>query len=328
MIQALEQMPDAGPLGDILAEHAEEIRKLGRRMVADAIEIGRRLRECRERLPRGDWLRWLSREFGWSEWTARNFINVCCLAQARSGNFPATLGLSALYLLARKSTPGRAIDEVMRLAEAGVVPVAQVKAIIQEAGDTEGESAAQAGAHVSGLPSVGTRTSARATEQYINAFYGDFGKLPHVERTKIVEQGLEGFDQRVADATAIQRWKPAHRELHHALEGVENFAERLASSIVADIPDGHRIAVSARLGLAVERFKDIKSLLDARIRRDGSEDSANACSGARSHAPRRNVRPLSRAAVISAADRAENNSETAAQPQGASAAQNRPSKPS
>ena len=33
--------------GTVLAEHANEIRRLGKRVVADVVEIGRRLSECR-----------------------------------------------------------------------------------------------------------------------------------------------------------------------------------------------------------------------------------------------------------------------------------------
>jgi hypothetical protein len=59
--------PDTNP---IVAEHAEAIRSLGRRVVADVIEIGRRLTECKKLLGHGNWLPWLDREFGWSEDTA------------------------------------------------------------------------------------------------------------------------------------------------------------------------------------------------------------------------------------------------------------------
>jgi hypothetical protein len=44
-----------------LAEHAQAIRALGRRMIADTIEMGRRLAECR-RIVRRDWVGWLDRE--------------------------------------------------------------------------------------------------------------------------------------------------------------------------------------------------------------------------------------------------------------------------
>jgi len=44
----------------LLAEHVLAIRTIGRRMMADALEIGRRLAECR-RYVRRDWIGWLDR---------------------------------------------------------------------------------------------------------------------------------------------------------------------------------------------------------------------------------------------------------------------------
>ena len=56
-IARAEQMA-AAPLLD---EHVRVIRALGRRMMTDALEIGRRLAECR-RYVRNDWEGWLKRE--------------------------------------------------------------------------------------------------------------------------------------------------------------------------------------------------------------------------------------------------------------------------
>jgi hypothetical protein len=60
-----------------LAEHAREIRALGRRAAAALIEVGRRLIECKRLCKaEGRWLQWIREEFGWSVTTADNFINV------------------------------------------------------------------------------------------------------------------------------------------------------------------------------------------------------------------------------------------------------------
>src|SRR4051812_22942058 len=70
-----------------LAEQAEAIRVLGKRMMADAVEIGSRLSHCHELIigDRGNrnlrpgeitWPDWVKKEFGWSKSTAENFINV------------------------------------------------------------------------------------------------------------------------------------------------------------------------------------------------------------------------------------------------------------
>ena len=59
----------------ILAKHAVAIRRLGKRVVADVIEIGRRLTEAKPIAGHGNWLAWLEREFKWTEMTATRFIN-------------------------------------------------------------------------------------------------------------------------------------------------------------------------------------------------------------------------------------------------------------
>lgn len=101
------------------AEHAEAIRVLGRRVVGDIIEIGNRLIAVRERLPHGEWLPWLDREFGWSEQTARNFM----AAADAFGKSPTVVDLpidaGALYLLAGPSVPPAAREAAIELAETG-----------------------------------------------------------------------------------------------------------------------------------------------------------------------------------------------------------------
>jgi hypothetical protein len=117
----------------VLAEHAAEIRRLGKQTVENIVEIGRRLVECRDRhLDHGQWLPWLEREFQWSRQTADNFIHVY---EARSklpkfGNL--NLPVSGLYLLAAPSTPEAAKTEIIERAEAGEsIPVAEVKRVVE-----------------------------------------------------------------------------------------------------------------------------------------------------------------------------------------------------
>ena len=70
----------------ILAEHACEIRKLGNRVKADIIEIGRRLQDARNRL-RGRFGKWCDRELGWSVSTAGRFIGVYEFSEAEEFKF-------------------------------------------------------------------------------------------------------------------------------------------------------------------------------------------------------------------------------------------------
>src|SRR6516165_2822122 len=70
----------------VLAENAEEIRKLGKRAVGDVIEIGRRLTEMKKICGHGNWLPWLQREFGWTNRQALNYMRVHKLS-LKSENF-------------------------------------------------------------------------------------------------------------------------------------------------------------------------------------------------------------------------------------------------
>jgi hypothetical protein len=102
-----------------LARHATEIRRLGKRVVSDVIEIGRLLVESKELVGHGDWLPWLSREFQWSDTTAERYMRVHKLS-LKNGNLPnLDIPLSGLYRLAAPSMPEVAKQEAISRAEAG-----------------------------------------------------------------------------------------------------------------------------------------------------------------------------------------------------------------
>jgi hypothetical protein len=106
-----------------LAAAAARIRTLRKGLIADVIEIGRVLSECKALLVHGQWIAWLNREFQWSERTARNFIASYELAKNESANFAdLNLNISSVYLLAAPSTPTKARAEVTRRAQAGESP--------------------------------------------------------------------------------------------------------------------------------------------------------------------------------------------------------------
>jgi hypothetical protein len=113
----------------ILAEHAAEIRRLGKRVVEDVIEIGRRLIECRAILKEdASWRTWLESELRLSHQSAGRFIQVY---EQRSKLDHVDLPVSALYLLAAPSTPKEAADKIIERAKAGeTIPVAEVKRTI------------------------------------------------------------------------------------------------------------------------------------------------------------------------------------------------------
>jgi predicted transcriptional regulator len=122
------------PTDKALAGHVQEIRELGRRAYDDVVEIGWRLSECKKIVRHGDWEPWLEREFGWSADTAINFMRVHELAKSR--NFrDLNLPVSAIYLLAKPSTPDAARDEFMARAKAGEhVPLKEVKQVVSKIG--------------------------------------------------------------------------------------------------------------------------------------------------------------------------------------------------
>lgn len=61
----------------ILDAHAEAIRRIGKRVAHNIIEIGARLENAKELVAHGKWLPWLKREFDWSEQSANRFMQVC-----------------------------------------------------------------------------------------------------------------------------------------------------------------------------------------------------------------------------------------------------------
>ena len=105
----------------VLAEHVTAIRRLGKQTVANIIEIGRRLTECKDIFgPRGGFNSWIDNHFGWSERHARNFMHVYELAESKSENFSELkLPISAFYLLAAPSTPEPVRDEIITRAKGG-----------------------------------------------------------------------------------------------------------------------------------------------------------------------------------------------------------------
>jgi ParB-like chromosome segregation protein Spo0J len=116
-----------------LAEHAAVIRALGKRVIGDVIEMGRRLTDAKKIAGHGGWLPWLDREFGWSDDTARKLMQVSELAESRNLR-DLNLPISGLYLLAAPSTPGEVRQDVIERIENGEsLSVKHIKELIDEA---------------------------------------------------------------------------------------------------------------------------------------------------------------------------------------------------
>jgi hypothetical protein len=118
-----------------LARHATEIRRLGKQVVSDVIEIGRLLVESKKLAGHGNWLSWLEKEFGWTDKTAENFMNVARFSAGKIETVSnLNLPMRGLYLLAAPSTPETATQEVISRAEAGEpVTLNTVKEIVGRA---------------------------------------------------------------------------------------------------------------------------------------------------------------------------------------------------
>ena len=114
----------------VLEEHAEAIRELRRKTIDNVIKIGKRLILAKDFAGPGNWLAWLKDEFGWSDQTARNFINVA----RRSTNFlNMKLPVSSLYLLAAPSTPPTVRKAVVKKARTTKVTHREVVEIVRAA---------------------------------------------------------------------------------------------------------------------------------------------------------------------------------------------------
>jgi len=104
----------------VIQEHTGEIRKRLRRSAQDVWEIGQRLADVRSRLKYGQFLAWLKAEFGWSQRTAYNFINVYETFGDRFAKLATVdIATSVLYKLAAPSVPDELRAQVLDAAEAG-----------------------------------------------------------------------------------------------------------------------------------------------------------------------------------------------------------------
>ncbi len=95
----------------------DDIKRRERRAAEDIIEIGRRLVEAKSALGHGRFLPWLSGEFGYSERTAQNFMNVFHAFGENTQNL--RISPSALIALASGTVPDAVRSEFIAKAEAG-----------------------------------------------------------------------------------------------------------------------------------------------------------------------------------------------------------------
>jgi hypothetical protein len=124
-----------------LAAYAYEIRLWGKEGIEKIDKIGAKLEEAHALItgPRGkhakiSWPDWLDSEFGWSEQSAANFRNAHRLLSSRKfrdEDLP-NIQVSALYLLAKPSTPPEVVDQAARQAKTRRVTHKKVQATIRK----------------------------------------------------------------------------------------------------------------------------------------------------------------------------------------------------
>jgi hypothetical protein len=107
-------------------KHAEAIKFRTQRVIQDILEIGKSLVEVKAQLPHGQFGVWLNAEFGWSDQTALNFMNVA----KRFPEIPNGLEFApkALYLLSAKNVSDDIRQEALGMAAEGVFISAKVAA--------------------------------------------------------------------------------------------------------------------------------------------------------------------------------------------------------
>jgi hypothetical protein len=112
-----------------LREAADLIRSRMSRSAEDIVEIGRKLIVVKDRIGHGNFLPWIDLEFGMSDQSAANFMNV---ARRFGDQIPKGLEFrpAVLYALAAPSTPEEIRTEITERAKAGEkVTAADVRAI-------------------------------------------------------------------------------------------------------------------------------------------------------------------------------------------------------
>src|SRR5262245_48205194 len=100
--------------------HAAAIREHAQSIKSDIFIIGRHLTECRKLLDHGQWLPWLKHEFNWTEQTALNYMRVYSLGlKSKIVLDSDIITLTALYYMARPSTPLAVREKIIERVEAG-----------------------------------------------------------------------------------------------------------------------------------------------------------------------------------------------------------------
>ena len=113
------------------SRHAKAIQTHVANSTQAVIDIGHRLIELRQQLDGRQWRTWLTREFRWTRSVASNYMQVA----EKFGDLATVSRFqpSALYTLARRYVPPRAITDAVALAKSGqTISKAVARQLIQK----------------------------------------------------------------------------------------------------------------------------------------------------------------------------------------------------
>jgi len=129
------------PVQTNVALWTEEIHLLSRQTAENLILIGQHLGSVKQALPHGEFGKWLDAEFGWSDRTARKFMEV---AEAfGKTEIISEFAPTALYTLASPSAPEPARLEALDRARKGekITAAAAKEILARHKGEAPGEAA-------------------------------------------------------------------------------------------------------------------------------------------------------------------------------------------
>jgi hypothetical protein len=164
---------------------ADEIRGLMRRSIVD---VGAALARIKDRLPHGQFGKWLSAEFGLTERTAQNYMAAAALASEYET--VSDLRPKTLYLLASPSTPEPIRREVIARFDAGEpIPDRTIKEMIGKAKVRQRQEQPRQPASRARAEAVAA-FSALLHEQLADAL-DDLTRMLRDERSRIAEMPMQ-----------------------------------------------------------------------------------------------------------------------------------------
>ncbi len=236
------------PTRAVLREHASQLKRLGQRTARNLWEMGRILANAQEKLSSyngGSFVRWVTEEAGLTQGTAYRLMDVYRafdISKLENGRFAT----SALYLLAKPSTPQAVRIEALQRAENG-------EAI------THAKAQEMVASHLPPRPALPERPPKPPLPEY-----REFEKeklLPHLHDAGIPDapQMLSGAQEALPDVPAELKEKARtslRESITEAVRGIDSEDQDALDACVDEILDvlsqgNNSIAISARFGLAL-----------------------------------------------------------------------------